>query len=71
METQFIPEYKDAKTIPDLNHNINVLIMTFNHSITDIKINVAWMKRIMLGMLGIFTAILIAGICDMMGWAPV
>ena len=65
-----IPEYRDAKTVPDLNHNMNVLIMTFNHSITSIKDDVHWMKRIMWGVLGVFVSILIAAVCDMMGWVP-
>jgi len=44
MPSNFVPMYRDAKTIRDLSHNMNQLIMVFNHNSTEMNQNIKIMK---------------------------
>lgn len=51
--------YITANTFDEFNKNQRKLIDVLNHSVTELKIDVSWLKRLQFWQLGILGAILI------------
>lgn len=76
MDKPFVPMYRDAKTIGDLNHNMNQLIMVFNHNSTEMNANIKtmtevnirsandikWIRRFVFGVCGFIGLVLLGAI---------
>ena len=66
----FIPIYKEATTIKDLNHNMTQLIMVFNHNSSQMANDLKWIKRFVFAMCGFFGLITLGAIKDTL-WGTV
>ena len=81
---EFTPIYKEIKNLADVNHNQQQMIQAFNHGMTKLGDSmenlscasikqgqdIMWMKRAVFAICGLFGAVVLAGICEMLGWLP-
>ena len=55
-------EYKEAKTVKDMNENLNILINVLNHRVTKLEVSTKWIKWILgyiaVVMTGLFISII-------------
>ena len=82
MEEEYVPMYRDAKTIKDLSYNMNELIRVFNHNSTsmakDMKAlskssiqsanDIKWIKRFIFGVSGIVGIIILGAVSSIIGF---
>jgi len=56
-------QYINAKTFGDFKDNFDTLINVLNHNMTEIQVDVKWIKRIIIFAAGIFGTIMTTAFC--------
>lgn len=55
--------YIDGKTFKDFKDNFDILVNVLNHNMTELQVDVRWIKRIIIFASGIVGTIMVTAFC--------